>query len=150
MPLAKAELKRDEDGEMTIEFNDTNRPDLWSAEGLARQIRVHEEGKSRPYTCFVSPKEAPAVAAGAEAVIHVSPALQDVRPYIAAFLVKGITIDDEDYASSSGPEALGELGEQACRRPVGTYVPRASRGRCAMPIPTPGARLSCRSASTSR
>jgi phenylalanyl-tRNA synthetase beta chain len=127
MPLAKAELKRDEDGELTIEFNDTNRPDLWSAEGLARQIRVHEEGKSRPYTCFVSPKEAPAVAAGAEAVIHVSPALQDVRPYIAAFLVKGITIDDEGLRQLiQSQEKLSEnFGNKRAAVSVGTY--RAAR-----------------------
>lgn len=93
LPLAKAELKGNDDGELTVEFNDTNRPDLWCAEGLARQIRAYYEGAPRPYACFVAPADAPGVQPGG--VIQVSPKLQEVRPYIAAFLIKGITIDDE-------------------------------------------------------
>lgn len=93
LPLAKAELKRDEEGELTIELNDTNRPDLWSAEGVARQIRSHLEGGLRPYACFVAPGNAAAMAR--EGVIRVSPGLETVRPYIAGFLIRGIAITDD-------------------------------------------------------
>ena len=39
-PVAKAELDEpaDADGIMKVELNDTNRPDLWSTAGLARQL----------------------------------------------------------------------------------------------------------------
>lgn len=44
LPAAKAELdgRDDEQGILKIELNDTNRPDLWSAAGLARQLRVNQ------------------------------------------------------------------------------------------------------------
>ena len=53
LPCAKAEL--DEKPDMSqpenervvkIELNDTNRPDLWSTNGVARQIKLHEGGKT--------------------------------------------------------------------------------------------------------
>ena len=39
---AKGELKGEENatGELRIELQDSNRPDLWSCEGIARQIRA--------------------------------------------------------------------------------------------------------------
>ena len=52
LPNAKAELDAwddasvdAEDRTIKIELNDTNRPDLWSTAGLARQLRVKETGK---------------------------------------------------------------------------------------------------------
>jgi phenylalanyl-tRNA synthetase beta chain len=48
---AKAELDEDSDKSLPptertlkIELNDTNRPDLWSAAGCARQLRVYRQG----------------------------------------------------------------------------------------------------------
>ena len=32
-----------------IELNDTNRPDLWSTNGVARQLRLHNGGKTVDY-----------------------------------------------------------------------------------------------------
>jgi len=37
-----------------IELNDTNRPDLWSTGGIARQLRLHRTGKSADYSSFLS------------------------------------------------------------------------------------------------
>ncbi|MDD3982031.1 MAG: phenylalanine--tRNA ligase subunit beta, partial [Spirochaetales bacterium] len=60
LPNAKAELDAWddaaadlEDRTIKIELNDTNRPDLWSTAGLARQLRVHETGKVPSYPFFV-------------------------------------------------------------------------------------------------
>ena len=41
MPLVKGEVKdvANDTGEVRIELQDTNRPDLWCVEGIARQIR---------------------------------------------------------------------------------------------------------------
>ena len=45
--LAKAELKEynAETDDLKVELSDSNRPDLWSAEGIARQIRMSLSGK---------------------------------------------------------------------------------------------------------
>jgi phenylalanyl-tRNA synthetase beta chain len=46
--LAKAELKEynAETDDLKVELSDSNRPDLWSSEGIARQIRVALSGKA--------------------------------------------------------------------------------------------------------
>lgn len=43
-------------GKIKIEFNDTNRPDLWSYTGLARQIKTYLFGEI-PYYDFFQKKE---------------------------------------------------------------------------------------------
>ena len=44
--LVKGELKDHtvETGELRIELQDSNRPDLWCCEGIARQIRIKQQG----------------------------------------------------------------------------------------------------------
>ena len=44
--LVKGELKgqNPDTGELRIELQDSNRPDLWCCEGIARQIRVKRQG----------------------------------------------------------------------------------------------------------
>ena len=52
--LAKAELKEyiaDTD-DLKVELSDSNRPDLWCAEGVARQIRIALTGKPEEYAFF--------------------------------------------------------------------------------------------------
>jgi phenylalanyl-tRNA synthetase beta chain len=85
MDLAKAELKGvDEEGRWRVELNDTNRPDLWSAEGIARQLRA-AHGRRRDYPFFRnSPK----------GEIQVDAALEPIRPYVAAFVVRGLTVTE--------------------------------------------------------
>ena len=41
-------------GLLRIELNDTNRPDLWSAAGIARQIRARRRGKVADYAAFTA------------------------------------------------------------------------------------------------
>ena len=43
--LVKGELKEHvaETGELRIELQDSNRPDLWCCEGIARQIRIKQQ-----------------------------------------------------------------------------------------------------------
>ena len=52
--LVKGELKEHvaETGELRIELQDSNRPDLWCCEGIARQIRIKQERKLKPYPFF--------------------------------------------------------------------------------------------------
>ncbi len=88
--LAKGELKEHdpETGEVRIELNDTNRPDLWCAEGIARQIRSSVTGEAVRYPFFAEPVE-PSL------FIDVDPGLQNVRPFVAAFAASGPAVTDE-------------------------------------------------------
>ncbi|MFM8550989.1 MAG: hypothetical protein ACKOCD_01535 [Nitrospiraceae bacterium] len=54
LPLVKGELKDHdgEGGEVRVELQDSNRPDLWSAEGVARQIRIKLTGAAPAYPFF--------------------------------------------------------------------------------------------------
>jgi phenylalanyl-tRNA synthetase beta chain len=90
LPLVKGELK-DEDretGEWRIELQDSNRPDLWSCEGIARQIRTKLDGKPPAYP-FLKPGRKPARR------IQVTDGMDQVRPYIAACTAAGYTVTDD-------------------------------------------------------
>src|SRR5512138_3838409 len=91
--LVKGELKEyvTETGELRIELQDSNRPDLWSCEGIARQIRIKQEGKLKPYP-FVSKKSKIAKR------LMVAPGLEQVRPYVAACTARGYRVTNEGLA----------------------------------------------------
>lgn len=75
-----------ENCKLRIELKDTNRPDLWSVEGIARQLRTHRQGSSRPYDHFR--------AAPSDHIIQVDPQLAAIRPFIGGFLAHGQAIDE--------------------------------------------------------
>ena len=56
-PVAKAELDGREGDKLKIELNDTNRPDLWSAAGVARALKTYESGKKYEYNFFSTKDE---------------------------------------------------------------------------------------------
>lgn len=85
LALVKGEFKgSDDDGNWRVELNDTNRPDLWSAEGIARQIGC-TLGRRRAYPFF---HEEPV------GQILVEAGLEKIRPYVAAFVVDGLDITE--------------------------------------------------------
>jgi len=94
----KAELDGIDDDMVKIELNDTNRPDLWTVEGVARGIRCwsngaepHLEGLSEP---------------SVELVVH--PGLEGIRPWIASFT-------SSNWApGESGLAALVNAQEKLC------------------------------------
>ena len=97
-PCAKAELdekpdmtQSDDERVIKIELNDTNRPDLWSLNGVARQIKLHEGGKTVDYMKIMSNKGNNDYG---DRVVNVDPELQDIRPYMVAFMIAGKPIDD--------------------------------------------------------
>lgn len=97
-PCAKAELdekpdmtQSDDERVIKIELNDTNRPDLWSLNGVARQIRIHEGGKSFDYSKIMTNQGNDKYE---DRVVNVDPELKDVRPYMVAFMIAGKPIDD--------------------------------------------------------
>lgn len=95
LPVAKAELDEvnNEEGTLKIELNDTNRPDLWSTTGLARQLRVYRGAKAPSYS-FLSSREH--TLDSAKRLVKVDASCQNVRPYIVAFAVSGKKINEAD------------------------------------------------------
>lgn len=93
LPCAKAELDGvdNDEGILKIELNDTNRPDLWSTAGLARQLRVYEGGLNTEYKFFSKSEKSLDVG---ERIVKVDPAIKATRPFMAAFAVTGKAIDD--------------------------------------------------------
>src|SRR5215467_8607083 len=91
--LVKGELKDHtvETGELRIELQDSNRPDLWCSEGIARQIRIKLQGKSNPYPFFAGKRKA-------IQRLLVSPGLEQVRPFVAACSAKGYRVTGEGLA----------------------------------------------------
>lgn len=75
-----------------IELNDTNRPDLWSTGGIARQLRLHNGGKTADYTKFLSYKDN--LKDCGDRVVTVDKELKDIRPFMVSFVISGKAIDD--------------------------------------------------------
>lgn len=82
---AKAEIDDSTDDTLKIELNDTNRPDLWTTAGLARQINQYLELQKYEYS-FYNKKS--------EFQIIVDKNVKAIRPYIIGFAVKNIKIDE--------------------------------------------------------
>lgn len=87
LPLVKGEFKGQdsETGEWRVELQDSNRPDLWCCEGIARQIRIKRAGKAEAYPFFAS-KKAPT------RQVLVSKGMEAVRPYVAACAATGYEV----------------------------------------------------------
>lgn len=93
-PVAKAELDGHDVAEKLykIELNDTNRPDLWSAAGVARQLVSYREKTIASYD-FFSTAEEELDSEGRRLVVHESAAL--VRPFSIGFAATGKVVDEE-------------------------------------------------------
>lgn len=91
-PIAKAELDGHDTQEhlYKIELNDTNRPDLWSASGVARALNTYESKKVPSYT-FFSTKDETKDHEGRELIIDSS--VKVVRPFSVGFSATGKVID---------------------------------------------------------
>ena len=99
LTCAKAELDEKPDASVPadervikIELNDTNRPDLWSTNGVARQLRLHEGSVHADYDTFLSRKGA--VKDCGNRIVTVDPELRNIRPFMVAFVISGKAIDD--------------------------------------------------------
>lgn len=97
LPTAKAELDgwdqesgKAEERTIKIELNDTNRPDLWSTAGLARQLRTHRTKSVPEYKFFVPLGETRKT----RYCVEVEESVRSVRPYLAGFVAKGPPVTD--------------------------------------------------------
>ncbi len=106
-PVAKAELDGHDSEESLykIELNDTNRPDLWSAAGVARALNTYEKGAVPSYD-FFSDEKTTQDSLGRRLIIDKS--VEVVRPYSIGFAVRGKTVDETIL------EALIQSQEKLC------------------------------------
>src|SRR5688572_30272504 len=116
--LVKGELKEHvaDTGELRIELQDSNRPDLWCCEGIARQIRNSQHARIKPYPFFsAKPK--------ALKRLIVGPGLDQVRPYVAACTAKGYRVTEEGLAQLiQTQEKLSEIfGHKRKTVSIGLY-----------------------------
>ena len=118
LTLVKGELKgqNPDTGELRIELQDSNRPDLWCCEGIARQIRVKRQGSLARYNFLTTqPKSAKRV--------DVAPGLEGIRPYIAACAATGYRVTQEGLAQLiQTQEKLAEMfGRKRRTVSIGIY-----------------------------
>ena len=116
--LAKAELKEynAETDDLKVELSDSNRPDLWSAEGIARQIRIALSGKPEEYPFFKHGRKA-------TREIRVSKDMKAVRPYIAACTASDVRMNDDVLAQMiQSQDKLAEIfGRKRTTVSIGIY-----------------------------
>ena len=81
----EVKLYNQKEGIVSIEMKDTNRPDLWSVEGLARGLRgyLNVEKGLKQYTVGKSLIE-----------VNVEAALYNIRPFICCSIIKDIHLTD--------------------------------------------------------
>lgn len=93
LTVAKAELDEHlkDEGLLKIELNDTNRPDLWSMAGLARQLNIYLGEPITGYDFFSTKEE---LKDYSSRVVEVDAGLKSIRPYFAAFVARGRAIDE--------------------------------------------------------
>jgi phenylalanyl-tRNA synthetase beta chain len=116
--LAKAELKEyvAETDDLKVELSDSNRPDLWSAEGIARQIRIALSGKPEACSFFKHGRKA-------TREIRVSKEMKRVRPYIAACTASNVRMSDDVLAQMiQSQDKLSEIfGRKRTTVSIGIY-----------------------------
>lgn len=93
LPLVKGEFKGQdsETGEWRVELQDSNRPDLWCCEGIARQVRTKRAGRAPDYP-FFSTKKPPV------RQVRVARGMDSVRPYVAACTASGYEVTQSGLA----------------------------------------------------
>ena len=81
----EVKLYNEREGIVSIEMKDTNRPDLWSVEGLSRALRgyLDQEKGLKQYAA-----DKPAIE------VNVNAKLYNIRPFIACSVVKDIHLTD--------------------------------------------------------
>ncbi len=123
LEIVKGELKRKKSNlpeELRVELQDTNRPDTWCVEGVARQIRQWLS-KSQPWRSqygFLERPQGPSAG-----TIEVDPSVSSVRPYVAAFTATGWKVTDHGLkAFIQAQETLSRnFGRKRATVAIGIY-----------------------------
>ncbi len=80
----KADVEKIESDKLTIKLEDTNRPDLWSVEGLAKSLRDIYNKKQKKYKINKS-----------KTIVEVDKNLKNIRPYVACAVIKNVKISEK-------------------------------------------------------
>lgn len=82
----EAKVFDEKEGTMSVEIKDTNRPDTWNVEGLARALRgfLEIETGLREYMVGKQLGE-----------VYVDERLEDIRPYIGSSMIKNVELSDK-------------------------------------------------------
>jgi len=109
----KAELDGMDGDTVKIELNDTNRPDLWTVEGVARGLRCWEHGAGRNLESMPGPTR--------EILVHKG--LEGVRPFIASFVGRGPALGEKGLAALVGAQEklCATMGRERRTAAVGFY-----------------------------
>lgn len=109
----KAELDGIEGDTVKIELNDTNRPDLWTVEGVARGLRCWDHGPGRSLDSLPEPTR--------EILVHQG--LENVRPFIASFISRGPALGEKGLAALVGSQEklCATMGRERRTAAVGFY-----------------------------
>jgi len=88
LAFVKGEVKLfdEKEGTMSVEMKDTNRPDIWSVEGLVRALRGFLGIKTGLIEYTVGKPIAE---------VHVDKRLENIRPYIGCSIVKDLELSDK-------------------------------------------------------
>jgi phenylalanyl-tRNA synthetase beta chain len=84
--FAKGEIDEESGDQVKVDIKDTNRPDLWSAEGIARELRGHY-GIDKGLPKYEIKKSG--------LVVHVDKRMSGIRPYTVCAVVKNLEITDD-------------------------------------------------------
>ncbi len=109
----KAELDGIDGDTVKIELNDTNRPDLWTLEGVARGLRCWEHGTGMSLDNMPEPTR--------EIVVHQG--LEGIRPFIASFVSRGPALGEKGLAALVGSQEklCATMGRERRTAAVGFY-----------------------------
>jgi len=81
--FAKCELDGVDGDNLKLDIKDSNRPDLWSAEGVSREVKLHLGEKQK-----IDFKDS-------DVIVTADEGLKDVRPYISCCYVTGLKFTDQ-------------------------------------------------------
>ncbi len=117
--LCKAEFKSIDPADNTVkmELQDTNRPDLWCVEGIARQLKFKLNDDKPVYPWF-DPGNIPVAG-----IFKIHPEMQHIRPFAAGIAVLDIDVtDDVLKAFIQTQEKLAEnMGRHRAGVSIGIY-----------------------------
>jgi len=104
----------EEDNSVNVEVKDSNHPDLWSVEGIARALRT-QLGISKPKTPTLSGRSA--------LKVTIDQRLESIRPFISTAIVKNVNSNENALKSWIGlQEKLDQTyGRKRKRASIGFY-----------------------------
>ncbi len=110
--FAKGELDEVNGDLLKLDMKDTNRPDMWSAEGVAREIRARQKPGMIKYTVKKS---------GLSVVVDQS--VNKVRPYTTCAIVKGLKFTDDVMSQliQLQEKVAGTFGRNRREVAIGVY-----------------------------